>query len=136
MLWVDPFHPVCRVGDGQKPTSPNLLRLIQFGGWQLGSRGNDFPKPSISQRLPTNPKLNSHHFMQTVKRQSMKLGLAALASGMCVAAFGQNPTIEAITLSGANLALSASSGQDRRDVLCAEQHERSSAVEPVGAGCD
>src|ERR1039457_4465133 len=49
--------------------------------------------------------------MKTVKIQGMKLGLAALAFGMCVAAFGQNPTIEAITLSGTNLALSWSTGQ-------------------------
>ena len=41
----------------------------------------------------------------------MKLGLAALAFGICVAALGQQPTIAATTLSGTNLVLSGSIGQ-------------------------
>jgi formylglycine-generating enzyme required for sulfatase activity len=57
------------------------------------------------------PKLNSHHFTKTGKIESMKLGLAALAFGMCVAAFGQQPTIVATSLSGTNLVLSGSNGQ-------------------------
>jgi len=49
--------------------------------------------------------------MKTVRIQSLKLGLTALAFGMCVATFGQNPTIATITLSGTDLELSGSTGQ-------------------------
>src|ERR1035438_7032464 len=58
-----------------------------------------FKNPESATGLPMDPKLNSHHFTKTGKIESMKLGVAALAFGMCVAAFGQQPTIVATSLS-------------------------------------
>jgi formylglycine-generating enzyme len=67
-------------------------------------------KPRMSHRIGYGPKSKVALFYEDSK-QSMKLGLVALAFGMCLAAVGQQPTIVATSVSGTNLVLSVSNGQ-------------------------